>query len=125
MRACRLAARMALGPMSTPRRPAPRSIGTPMTRTVLRSTGTARPRPRKSERRGTGRFLNVFQPPVCGCGVEHLLSALRAVGLFESDQVEQRPWGIWVDWYRTPEAALKCMVVEAGARMSLQRHKQR
>lgn len=57
--------------------------------------------------------------------MEHLLPALRAVGLFESDHVEQRPWGIWVDWYRTPEATLKCMVVEPGARMSLQRHKER
>jgi mannose-1-phosphate guanylyltransferase len=57
--------------------------------------------------------------------MEHLLPALRAVGLFESDHVEERPWGIWVDWYRTPEATLKCMVVEPGARMSLQRHKER
>lgn len=57
--------------------------------------------------------------------MEHLLPALRAVGLFESDRVEQRPWGIWVDWYRTPEATLKCMVVDAGARMSLQRHRER
>jgi mannose-6-phosphate isomerase-like protein (cupin superfamily) len=57
--------------------------------------------------------------------MDHLIPALRAVGLFESDHVETRPWGIWVDWYRTPEATLKCMVVEPGARMSLQRHQER
>jgi mannose-6-phosphate isomerase-like protein (cupin superfamily) len=57
--------------------------------------------------------------------VERLLDALRAVGLFESDVVQERPWGIWVDWYRTPEAALKCMVVRPGGRMSLQRHRER
>jgi mannose-6-phosphate isomerase-like protein (cupin superfamily) len=54
--------------------------------------------------------------------MEPLLNALRAMGLFESDVVEERPWGLWVDWYRTPEATLKCMVVKPGARMSLQKH---
>jgi mannose-6-phosphate isomerase-like protein (cupin superfamily) len=54
-----------------------------------------------------------------------LHEALRAVGLFDSDTVQERPWGLWVDWYRTPEATLKCMVVRPGARMSLQRHRQR
>ena len=54
-----------------------------------------------------------------------LEEALAALGLFESDVIEERPWGLWVDWYRTPEATLKCMVVKPGARMSLQRHKER
>ena len=54
-----------------------------------------------------------------------LHKALRSMGLFESDQVEERPWGLWVDWYRTPEATLKCMVVKPGARMSLQKHAHR
>lgn len=54
--------------------------------------------------------------------MDSLLAALHAVGLFESDTVVERPWGLWVDWYRTPEATLKCMVVRPGARMSLQRH---
>ncbi len=54
-----------------------------------------------------------------------LMAALRAIGLFESDVVEERPWGLWVDWYRTPEVALKCMVVKPGERMSLQRHRHR
>lgn len=58
-------------------------------------------------------------------GVPSLHEALRALGLFESDVVEERPWGLWVDWYRTPEATLKCMVVKPGARMSLQRHRHR
>jgi mannose-1-phosphate guanylyltransferase/mannose-6-phosphate isomerase len=57
--------------------------------------------------------------------VSELLKALRAVGLFESDTVEERPWGIWVDWFRSEEATLKCMVVKPGARMSLQRHRHR
>jgi mannose-6-phosphate isomerase-like protein (cupin superfamily) len=57
--------------------------------------------------------------------VDALREALRVLGLFESDVVEERPWGLWVDWYRTPEATLKCMVVKPGARMSLQRHKER
>lgn len=57
--------------------------------------------------------------------MSELLQALRAVGLFESDKVEERPWGIWVDWFRSPEATLKCMVVKPGARMSLQRHNHR
>lgn len=52
-------------------------------------------------------------------------AALRQFGLFESDVVEERPWGLWVDWYRTPEATLKCMVVKPGARMSLQLHHHR
>lgn len=42
-----------------------------------------------------------------------------------SEEVHERPWGIWVDWHRTDEATLKCMVVRPGARMSLQRHAQR
>lgn len=54
-----------------------------------------------------------------------LRQSLRALGLFESDVVEERPWGVWCDWYRTPEATLKCMVVKPGARMSLQRHDHR
>lgn len=57
--------------------------------------------------------------------METLRDALRVLGLFESDVVEERPWGLWVDWYRTPEATLKCMAVKPGARMSLQRHKER
>ena len=54
-----------------------------------------------------------------------LRAALRALGLLESQEVHERPWGIWVDWYRTREATLKCMVVRPGARMSLQRHAHR
>lgn len=54
-----------------------------------------------------------------------LRQALAAIGLFESDVVQERPWGLWVDWYRTPEATLKCMVVRPGARMSLQTHAHR
>jgi mannose-6-phosphate isomerase-like protein (cupin superfamily) len=57
--------------------------------------------------------------------VDPLRTALKAVGLFESDSVVERPWGIWVDWYRTEEATLKCMVVRPGARMSLQKHQHR
>lgn len=53
-----------------------------------------------------------------------LRDSLAALGL-GSDIVEERPWGLWVDWYRTPEATLKCMVVKPGARMSLQRHRER
>lgn len=56
---------------------------------------------------------------------EQLHRALRNMGLFESDVVEERPWGVWADWYRTPEATLKCMVVKPGARMSLQKHAHR
>lgn len=52
-------------------------------------------------------------------------NALKAVGLFDSDVVQERPWGLWVDWYRTPEATLKCMAIHPGARMSLQIHKER
>lgn len=70
-------------------------------------------------------MARVFLRPRCGAGVDTLVSALRAVGLFESDTVEERPWGVWVDWYRTDEATLKCMVVRPGARMSLQRHRER
>lgn len=54
-----------------------------------------------------------------------LHQALAAIGLFESDVIQERPWGLWVDWFRTEEAVLKCMVVRPGARMSLQRHKKR
>ncbi|MES2154318.1 MAG: phosphomannose isomerase type II C-terminal cupin domain [bacterium] len=54
-----------------------------------------------------------------------LRQALKAIGLFESDVIVERPWGLWVDWYRTPEATLKCMVIRPGARMSLQRHHDR
>ncbi len=57
--------------------------------------------------------------------MDALRLALQAIGLFESDTVVERPWGLWVDWYRTPEATLKCMVVRQGARMSLQRHSER
>jgi mannose-6-phosphate isomerase len=57
--------------------------------------------------------------------VDVLRAALKAVGLFESDAVEERPWGLWVDWYRSDDAVLKCMVIRPGARMSLQRHKER
>lgn len=57
--------------------------------------------------------------------MQDLLAALRAVGMFDSEKVEQRPWGIWVDWFRTDDATLKCMVVKPGARMSLQRHQHR
>ena len=57
--------------------------------------------------------------------MEKSLKALRALGLWESDAVLERPWGLWVDWYRTPEATLKCMVVRPGSRMSLQRHQER
>lgn len=56
---------------------------------------------------------------------EQLHKAMRSMGLFESDVVQERPWGLWCDWYRTPEATLKCMVVKPGARMSLQRHGER
>lgn len=51
-----------------------------------------------------------------------LIEALKGMGLFRSDRVEERPWGLWVDWYRTDESTLKCMVVRPGARMSLQKH---
>ncbi|MHB8634099.1 MAG: phosphomannose isomerase type II C-terminal cupin domain [Thermoplasmatota archaeon] len=51
--------------------------------------------------------------------------ALAAMGLFASDVVQERPWGLWVDWYRTPEATMKCMAVHPGARMSLQVHRER
>ena len=54
-----------------------------------------------------------------------LVKALRAMGLFESEAVQERPWGVWADWYRTPEATLKCMVIKPGARMSLQKHAHR
>ncbi len=57
--------------------------------------------------------------------MDPLLDALRLLGLGSTDKVQDRPWGLWVDWYRTPEATLKVMVVRAGARMSLQRHAQR
>lgn len=58
--------------------------------------------------------------------MERLLQeALHGMGLFHSDVVEERPWGLWVDWYRTPEATLKCMIVRPGARMSLQKHAER
>ncbi len=57
--------------------------------------------------------------------MESLRQALTALGLFESDVVEERPWGVWVDWYRHPTATLKCMVVKPGHRMSLQRHGER
>ena len=63
----------------------------------------------------------VVVPPLRGVD-ESLQVALRAVGLAESDHVEERPWGIWIDWHRSPEATLKCMVVRPRARMSLQRH---
>lgn len=56
---------------------------------------------------------------------QDLEPALRALGLLESDTIQERPWGIWADWYRTPEATLKVMVVKPGARMSLQRHNER
>ncbi len=56
---------------------------------------------------------------------EKLHKALRSMGLFESDVVQERPWGVWADWYRTPEATLKCMVIKPGARMSLQKHAHR
>lgn len=56
---------------------------------------------------------------------DDLLGALRGMGLFRSERVEERPWGLWVDWYRTDDATLKCMVVRPGARMSLQRHGER
>ncbi|HLF17169.1 MAG TPA: phosphomannose isomerase type II C-terminal cupin domain [Candidatus Thermoplasmatota archaeon] len=51
--------------------------------------------------------------------------ALQALGLFASDRIEERPWGLWVDWFRSEEATLKCMVIRPGARMSLQRHRHR
>ena len=57
--------------------------------------------------------------------MDALKDALRILGLAASDKVQERPWGLWVDWYRTPEATLKAMVVKPGARMSLQRHSHR
>ncbi|MGB0651563.1 MAG: glycosyltransferase [Thermoplasmatota archaeon] len=65
------------------------------------------------------------RPPPHAGSPEALREALEAIGLFESDVIEERPWGIWVDWYRLPEATLKCMVVKPGARMSLQKHRRR
>ena len=59
-----------------------------------------------------------------GC-MEPLIDEVRALGLFESDAIVERPWGVWVDWYRTDESTLKCMVVKPGARMSLQKHAER
>ncbi|MGB1698171.1 MAG: phosphomannose isomerase type II C-terminal cupin domain [Thermoplasmatota archaeon] len=57
--------------------------------------------------------------------MDALHDAIRAMGIFESDTVQERPWGLWVDWFRTDEATLKCMVVKPGARMSLQKHAER
>lgn len=57
--------------------------------------------------------------------MEELHQAIHAMGIFESDRVQERPWGLWVDWFRTDEATLKCMVVKPGARMSLQKHAER
>jgi len=57
--------------------------------------------------------------------MQDLHDAIQAMGLFKSDTVRERPWGLWVDWYRSPEATMKCMVVRPGARMSLQRHGKR
>lgn len=47
------------------------------------------------------------------------------MGLVGADRVQERPWGLYVDWYRTPDATMKCIVVKPGARMSLQRHHER
>ena len=57
--------------------------------------------------------------------MDKTLTALRALGLWESESVLERPWGLWVDWFRSEEATLKCMVIRPGARMSLQRHNER
>lgn len=66
-----------------------------------------------------------IQPMPQSVAMEELHDAIASMGLFESDTVEERPWGLWVDWYRTPESTLKCMVVKPGARMSLQKHAER
>ncbi len=57
--------------------------------------------------------------------VQELKDHARAMGLLVNDAVEERPWGIWFDWFRSPEATLKCMLVAPGHRMSLQRHQER
>lgn len=57
--------------------------------------------------------------------MDPLRAALVRLGLAEGADVQERPWGLWVDWFRSPEATLKAMVVRPGARMSLQRHLQR
>lgn len=54
-----------------------------------------------------------------------LRAAMASMGLLQSDVVQERPWGLWVDWYRTDETVVKCMVIRPGARMSLQRHRLR
>lgn len=57
--------------------------------------------------------------------MDPLRVALQEVGKVDPQTIQERPWGIWADWYRTPAATLKCMVVRPGARMSLQRHNHR
>ncbi len=57
--------------------------------------------------------------------MDPLRDALSRLGLASPEAIQERPWGIWVDWFRTPEATLKAMVVRPGARMSLQRHAHR
>ena len=54
-----------------------------------------------------------------------LVEVLRTLGLVGADRIQPRPWGLYVDWFRTPEATLKCIIVQPGARMSLQRHRHR
>ena len=57
--------------------------------------------------------------------MDGLLEALRSFGVSPNDTVHERPWGLWVDWHRSRDATLKCMVVRPGARMSLQLHRER
>lgn len=57
--------------------------------------------------------------------MDPLRAALQTLGLGALDKAQERPWGIWIDWHRTPESTLKAMVVRPGARMSLQRHRER
>ncbi|MEK6985962.1 MAG: phosphomannose isomerase type II C-terminal cupin domain [Candidatus Thermoplasmatota archaeon] len=54
--------------------------------------------------------------------MDPLRAALTRLGLAEGADIQERPWGLWVDWFRSPEATLKAMVVRPGARMSLQKH---
>ena len=57
--------------------------------------------------------------------MDSLLAVVRTLGLIGTEPAQERPWGLWVDWHRTPEATLKCVVVRPGARLSLQRHRGR
>ena len=56
--------------------------------------------------------------------MDPLRIALDSLGLGDA-HVQERPWGLWVDWHRSAPTTLKAMVVRPGHRMSLQRHFER